>query len=496
MRDFHYTSLNIEFTDVKFLRATTVAPTDEIEFVVMIHTGTGRFEIVEGQSAVVTGCVQQCQDPPQLTPLPPIPPNDYPMLPTKDFYKELRLRGYHYNGLFRNVIEARSDGLYGRVRWESNWVAFMDCLMQMAILGKDSRALQLPTRIEKITINTHKHSELTSLFTPENEENHWIEAFSNASLNVIQAGGIEIKGLSASPVSRRKPPGIPVLESYLFVPHFPTPKLSSIDAVRFIVQTAIENNPVLRVKSIELIDDPKDKPIIVTFKEALEDLPLITAEMLILSQNEEVTNDIVTVEYSKLSVHSNCMFIIKSNATTDVDFIEKSGISFIENGFLISRESTAVTIDNVVVPSGFQLIALVQTEDENLVFLRRYKKTLRKNLKAIKISASDSAYKWLDELRESLKDDLVIAYSENEKMSGILGLINCVRKEPNGNQVSCFFIDDTAAPPFDMSNVFYAPQIALDLGVNVYRQVSFILLFKLIQDYNLNLLKTHIYFHL
>lgn len=472
MRDFHFSQLDIEFTDVRFLRATTVGPSDEIEFVVMIHTGTGRFEIVEGQSAVVTGCVQQCLEPPQLTLLPPLKPSDFPILPTKDFYKELRLRGYHYNGLFRSVIEARSDGQYGRVRWESNWVAFMDCLLQIAILGKDSRALQLPTRIEKISINTHKHSQITNLFNPDNEEIHHIDAFWNPYLNTIQSGGIEIKGLHASPVSRRKPPGIPVLESYVFVPHFPTPKLSTIDAIRFIVQTAIENNPMLRVKTVEIIEKNTIKPIITSFKEALEDLPLITAELLILSQHEDIESDGITVENTKLSVQSNCMFIIKRNATTDTDFIEKSGISFIENGFLISRESTSVTVNNVVVPPGFQLLALVQTDDENLVFLRRYKKTVRKNICALKISSNDSEYAWLEELKTSILDNIVIAYAENEKMSGILGLINCVRKEPNGNQVSCFFIDDAKAPPFDLNNAFYAPQIALDIGVNVYRQVS------------------------
>lgn len=38
--------------------------------------------------------------------------NDSEILPlnAKDFYKELRLRGYHYKGLFKNVTYANSDG--------------------------------------------------------------------------------------------------------------------------------------------------------------------------------------------------------------------------------------------------------------------------------------------------------------------------------------------------------------------------------------------------
>lgn len=448
----------------------------------MIHPGTGNFEIVEGSSTVVTGRVHHPVDEPTLQNLPPLKSSDSPILPTKDFYKELRLRGYHYSGVFRNVAEARADGKWGRLQWDPNYVSFMDCLMQIAILGKDSRSLQLPTRIERLTINTVKHSKITSPFHSENDEIFLMEAISNEELNVIQCGGIEIKGLHASTVSRRKPPGIPVLESYNFVPHFPTPQFSPIDAVRFIVQTAIENNPVLRVKTVELIDDPKVKPVAVSFKEALEDLPLITAEISIISQNEDVKCDSVTVENTKLSAHTNCMFIIKSNATSDKDFIEKSGISFIENGFLISRESSNVTIDNVVIPIGFQLIALVPTEDETFVFLRKYKKKAKKIIRAVKVNTKNTEYDWLEEIREGIKDGVVIIYAQKDSLSGVLGLVNCIRKEPNGNQVSVFYIDDPNAPQFDINHPFYAPQIALDLGVNVYRQVSFkIELFSLIK---------------
>lgn len=140
--------MNVEFTDVRFLRATAMTKGQPIEFNIMVHTGTGRFEITEGETAVVTGQVVEIEKMGPLTDLGPLPNSNYPLMQERDFYKELRLRGYHYSGAFRSVCEARGDGLSGKVKWDLNWISFMDCLLQINILAKDTRSLLLPTRYQ------------------------------------------------------------------------------------------------------------------------------------------------------------------------------------------------------------------------------------------------------------------------------------------------------------------------------------------------------------
>lgn len=117
--------VSVEFEDIRFLRATSMNKGQEVEFTIMIHTGTGRFEITEGATAVVTGFITEVQKPLPLTKLRPLPSTEYPLLTERDFYKELRLRGYHYSGSFRSVAAARGDGLYGKVKWDLNWISFM-----------------------------------------------------------------------------------------------------------------------------------------------------------------------------------------------------------------------------------------------------------------------------------------------------------------------------------------------------------------------------------
>ncbi len=82
---------------------------------------------------------------------------DEESMSSRDIYKELRLRGYHYSGLFRSLKSATTKGSKGRIGWSNNWVAFMDNMLQMQILGSDTRGLFVPTGIMKLVIDTKSH---------------------------------------------------------------------------------------------------------------------------------------------------------------------------------------------------------------------------------------------------------------------------------------------------------------------------------------------------
>lgn len=460
--------MNVEFEDIRFLRATSLAPGQLVEFTITIHTGTGRFEITEGATAVVTGFIGEVVNPLPLTQLPPLPESQFPIMAEKDFYKELRLRGYHYNGHFRSVTEARGDGLYGKVKWDLNWIAFMDCLLQINILGKDSRSLILPTRIQKMRINAKDHMQSTAKLNPEDP---CFEVQVCPTLGILVAGGIEIFGMHTSPVARRKPPGIPVLESYQFMPHIPrNMDLSKLDAIRVCVQLALENNPVLKVKAVE-VDVDNQPPIIQLFEVALGDLPLVTSDLMLLTA-QELEMGKIHVEDGKLSTQKNCAFVIASQCLMRPEFSEQCQTSLSENGYLVSRESADLDVDAIQVPSSLQLIACLRCEDEHIVIFQRLKRKLPNAPTIVHISSADNQFEWLEKLKAALKDTAVVVVAQNDELSGIIGLVNCIRKEPGGNRVCCVLIQDDAAPAFDYENPFYNNQLRLGLAINVYRNVS------------------------
>ena len=91
------------------------------------------------------------------------------LMTTRDIYKELRLRGYHYSGYFRALKSATTDGSKGKILWSNNWVAFMDNMLQMQILGGDSRGLFVPTGITKLVIDTRDHLNQVRAMDDENK---------------------------------------------------------------------------------------------------------------------------------------------------------------------------------------------------------------------------------------------------------------------------------------------------------------------------------------
>ena len=48
-------------------------------------------------------------------------------------------------------------GLTGKIRWNNNWVTFMDNMLQAWLFVYDTRSLFIPTEIQKLSINIRQH---------------------------------------------------------------------------------------------------------------------------------------------------------------------------------------------------------------------------------------------------------------------------------------------------------------------------------------------------
>lgn len=63
------------------------------------------------------------------------------------------------SGLFKAIRKLDQKVTQAQVQWFKNWISFMDNMLQLTILGKDSRNLYVPTAIDKIVINSVRHME-------------------------------------------------------------------------------------------------------------------------------------------------------------------------------------------------------------------------------------------------------------------------------------------------------------------------------------------------
>ncbi|PZC73265.1 hypothetical protein B5X24_HaOG209733 [Helicoverpa armigera] len=468
-----YTEVSVVFENVRFQRATNIPKEGNLEFIIMIQKGSGNFEIVESGASIVTGRIYAKknvgQDYRVIPSLPEVSgPNIKHML-TKDFYKELRLRGYQYSGLFRGVLGCNVEGTRGRLSWVNNWVTFMDCMLQMKIIGQDTRGLFVPTRIEKLSIDANMHYNAISKMNPDSTKNSF-EIRVYPDVDVIRAGGVEVRGLHATPITKRLPLGVPVLEKNEFIANFGKNKMKIEDILRSNIQLVLENIQTYKVKSIELVDEEYKKndiqPILETVGEMLGDLPLVQAELLMISEEPIEVASNITVENKKLSGESNTILFIGANLLSRPDVLQSAIGTLRDKCFLISREKDRPNPKDY--SDKYDIVTIHDTGVEYLVLFR--KRIGARPAKFVRIPASDLEFTWIDKVKEELKEgQKLVLYTQDEPINGLLGLVNCLRKEPGGEVVYGLLISDPSAPPFNPDLEFYEEQLDKDLAINIYQ---------------------------
>ncbi|XP_044017899.1 fatty acid synthase-like [Aphidius gifuensis] len=481
-----YTEVSIVFEDIKFLRATTLPKEGIVEITLMIQKGTGRFEVVESGAAVVTGYVRHSSKLSVEKMGAVSVAEQVEEMSSRDVYKELKLRGYHYSGLFRSIKSATTDGTRGKIAWANNWVAFMDNMLQMKILGMDSRGLFVPTGIQKLVIDTKVHLNQIRAMADEDKV---FDVVCDKTLDLIISGGVEIRGLKASAIARRKNLAEPVLESYGFVELQDDQVIPLQDAVCLATHLAFENFLGVKVKTLEFLGDQELiktedllSPIIL---KVLEDIPLIQADVgIVVEKNifEEnaLPQTINVIESKKLSSDSNALIVTGKNLLISKNSFLMSELLPVvkDGGFILTLEQYAndqEALRHSLVKYDLNII-LRKVVGDLTVFLLRKKEKIPE--KSVVIEVSNDTFKWVNDLKAVLKAEIekesglssrILLVSEKSFDNGLLGLVNCLRREPGGELVRGFLLQDPNAPDFDISNPFYREQLNLDLAVNVLR---------------------------
>lgn len=136
-----------------------------------------------------------------------------------------------------------------------------------------------------------------------------------------------------------------------------------------------------------------------------------------------------------------------------------------ENGFVLSREPIEFFLPKNL--KDVQILTVHTTTTEKLYLLQKTIKTSLQN-NCIDLSNNSDQFEWLPVLQNAIKSNKqLLLYAQNDPCNGILGLVNCIRKEVGGDKTRCVFIKDKA-PPFDANIDFYRKQLDKGLAINVY----------------------------
>ncbi|XP_043668271.1 fatty acid synthase-like [Vespula pensylvanica] len=481
-----YLELSVVFENVKFNRATTVPKEGKIEMTVMIQKGSGKFEVIEKGTAIVTGVIHLATNLSKEKISPEMIKkninNEEEELSAEDFYKELKLRGYQYSGVFKSVQSMSISGTKGYIEWKKNWVAFMDNILQMKIITLDTRSLFVPTGIKKLIIDIKLHQEYLQNLTTDKQ---YIPVRLFKNIDVITAGGVEMHHIRSSVIAR-KFINYPIVEEHKFIAYRDKKEVSLEEILTLSMHIILENLPIINIKIIELVEDndniSAEKLVSPLLLNILENVPLIQANINVFApankfDEKDILKDVTVSDLDKIQSIDNVPLAIGYALLTKEkkENLKQLLKSIKDQAFLLSREKINTPLDLSIL-NEFQLRIVLEkrTSEESWILLRKMRNT-PKNILFINVNSND--YNWLQQVQtvlakeneHDMSNTRVILYEEGNFESGLLGFINCLRKEPGGEIFRVVLIQDLKAPKFSFKLPLYSEQLEMDLIINVLR---------------------------
>ncbi|EZA57700.1 Fatty acid synthase [Ooceraea biroi] len=475
-----HTNLSVVFEDLTFMRATHFPKEGETQLTVMVQKGTGKFEVSEDDIAIVSGLIRVTPNPPSEKVSPALLPEDTDeeeVMNTEDIYKEFRLRGYQYAGPFCSLKSTSISMTKGHLAWTGNWVTFIDGMLQLMLLGMDTRDLYLVTRIQKIVIDTKLHQqEVQKLHSVDRQ----LPVRVYKDWNIAMSGGVEIRALVSTAIPRQLMHADPILENHKFVAHRDGAQVSLQEAMRLSTHIALECLQTAHMKAIELIDN-SDKvavnelasPILI---EILNDTPIVQANVCLASNRfamGELPSDLTRVDIRRVSKDAALVVGIELLTKSKNDQLQQV-VSILRNGgFVLTREKSPKP-DNLSALSKYHLDIILEksTGKENIILLK--KKEMIRKTEVVYIKNNE--FSWLKKLNSVMNAESkntenvrILLVGEGDYECGLLGFVNSLRREPGGEIIRSVLIQDSKAPAFSPQNSFYSEQIQLDLPINVLR---------------------------
>ncbi|KAK0084976.1 hypothetical protein PV325_006291 [Microctonus aethiopoides] len=490
LRNTDFEKLPIILENVQFHRATIMPKEGPVKFLINIFDGTGDFEVCEGGSLAVSGKIRTThtivKDQLDIKPIILKPENqsDILNLCTSDIYKDLRLRGYDYSGIFQGIVSSDNRGIVGKLSWINDWISFMDTMLQFSILGKDTKDLYLPTRLQYAAIDPIGHLDVAKNFN----ENESFPVYSYRNIGVIKSGGIELRGMKASLAPRRQlTQAPPKHERYLFMPYdnsqvlIDDPTKARIHALNILVQIVTENIGVLKVKGVEFAGERNAEallaPIIV---DLLLNEPSLSVDFQVATTNatENYTSILdqwniktITKDMATSPIGQDLHLAIAADVLTNGNAMHLSNLAAsVKSGGFVILEETGMPQKSYLNKSKFVLTSSYSIPGKTYLLLKREEETSE----PIIIQITEKNFSWLEGVKAALKkseneNQKILLVSQGEELLGMVGLMTCIRRESGGHNTRYVFIQDKNAPKFSLHDSFYSSQLNKQLVSNVLK---------------------------
>ncbi|XP_011704952.1 PREDICTED: uncharacterized protein LOC105460215, partial [Wasmannia auropunctata] len=203
---------------------------------------------------------------------------------------------------------------------------------------------------------------------------------------------------------------------------------------------------IVKVKAIEIVEDDDDVPLEYLSSsllvEAFNDMPQIQTNITLLTSpnrfnRSDLSQDISIANLNRASTDDKALIVTGFNLLTKRQTSLKRLLSFLrEGGYLLTREKRDLS-DYKKYLHQYELNVILEkcTDKETIVLLKK-KVFIRKRTV---VFINNDNFNWLEDIKSLVSDEnkleknsRIIIVGERDFECGLLGFVNCLRKEPGG----------------------------------------------------------------
>ncbi|RUS77019.1 hypothetical protein EGW08_015221, partial [Elysia chlorotica] len=220
LKGLDYQQMPVRLTNVQIRQAMFLPTSGTATIKVSVMPKTGEFQVCENENVLASGVITspegRCLETEQHLQTESVLKDKvgFQILTKDEVYRELIARGYEYGHCFQGVQRSGVEGEDSDILWDGRWISYLDAVLQMILLGNPDASQALPVMLETVNIDP------TVQPAPPAEEKdaQTIPGHYDKVLGIIAAGGVEMRGLHTTRVSRRLTHDPPFIGDFAFHP--------------------------------------------------------------------------------------------------------------------------------------------------------------------------------------------------------------------------------------------------------------------------------------
>ncbi|XP_050353036.1 fatty acid synthase-like [Nymphalis io] len=332
--------ISVQFKDVRFHSQPILSDERLIQLNVMLHRGSGKFEVMDGKTEVISGFIKeyninQCQS--KLNDN--ASTENEPSLNAEDIYNLLYIRDYNYFGDFRSIHCANASITKAKILWRDSWDTFIDGLLQLNFLRQSHNTTSQIKFIKNIEINVDGHISNNGAMESGST---LMTAHLDKLNNSTRCGGVFLQNVQLQNLPKTN--GVTeTMDTLKFIPHFSTTAIDEATLLDIYLQEAADNTNkdlinITKINNTYKEDvtssrfsavvrkfvEKKIKFRIVSRNKILSDTSLQNVD-LVYVENLSIDNDLCRSLYSMLNMNT---FIINKEDNANLHSIPRPSLLY------------------------------------------------------------------------------------------------------------------------------------------------------------------------